>query len=187
MIGIARRRTPLLTGGEGEYEYVDLGLPSGLLWAKCNLGAVNEYDYGDYYQWGAINPGDNYWNGTTVLDSAHDAVAQKIGNGWRMPTSAELSELINNTNKEWVNDYNGTGINGKKFINRTDSTKYIFVPAAGFYYFGNYYNLNSEIYMFSSTPYDEIHAYIMYGSQYDHSIGENYYKDYARSVRGVRV
>ena len=35
-------------------EYVDLGLPSGLKWAKCNLGASKPSDYGDYYAWGEI-------------------------------------------------------------------------------------------------------------------------------------
>ena len=52
MIGIARRRIPLLTEDEDEYEFVDLGLPSGLLWAKCNVGAETETDYGLYFSWG---------------------------------------------------------------------------------------------------------------------------------------
>ena len=37
-------------------EYVDLGLPSGLKWAKCNLGASKPSDYGDYYAWGETAP-----------------------------------------------------------------------------------------------------------------------------------
>ena len=36
------------------YEYVDLGLPSGTLWAKCNIGAEKETDYGLYFQWGDV-------------------------------------------------------------------------------------------------------------------------------------
>ena len=39
-----------------EYEYVDLGLPSGLKWANMNLGATSETDYGDYYMWGSTKP-----------------------------------------------------------------------------------------------------------------------------------
>ena len=39
-----------------QYEYVDLGLPSGLKWAKCNVGAETETDYGDYFQWGSTRP-----------------------------------------------------------------------------------------------------------------------------------
>ena len=41
-----------------EYEYIDLGLPSGLKWAKCNVGADKETDYGYYFQWGEIEPHD---------------------------------------------------------------------------------------------------------------------------------
>ena len=48
------------TPGGGEtpstMEYVDLGLPSGLKWAKCNLGASKPSDYGDYYAWGETAP-----------------------------------------------------------------------------------------------------------------------------------
>jgi len=43
-------------GGTGGHEYVDLGLPSGLLWATCNVGATNPEDYGDYFAWGEIEP-----------------------------------------------------------------------------------------------------------------------------------
>ena len=39
-----------------EYEYVDLGLPSGLKWAKCNVGAETETDFGDYFMWGSTTP-----------------------------------------------------------------------------------------------------------------------------------
>jgi len=42
--------------GSGTHEYVDLGLPSGLLWATCNVGATNPEDYGDYFAWGEIEP-----------------------------------------------------------------------------------------------------------------------------------
>ena len=41
-------------------EYVDLGLPSGLKWAKCNLGASNPSAYGDYYAWGETAPKTDY-------------------------------------------------------------------------------------------------------------------------------
>ena len=39
-----------------QYEYIDLGLPSGLKWAKCNLGAASETEYGDYFMWGSTKP-----------------------------------------------------------------------------------------------------------------------------------
>ena len=47
-------------GGGGAYEYVDLGLPSGTLWATCNVGATSPEDYGYYFAWGETTPKDVY-------------------------------------------------------------------------------------------------------------------------------
>ena len=45
------------------HEYVDLGLPSGTLWATCNVGASKPEEYGDYFAWGETQPKSNYhWN-----------------------------------------------------------------------------------------------------------------------------
>ena len=49
-------------------EYVDLGLPSGLKWAKCNLGASKPSDYGDYYAWGETAPKKNIQLGDLQVD-----------------------------------------------------------------------------------------------------------------------
>ena len=46
----------------GGHECVDLGLPSGTLWATCNIGADSPYDYGDYYAWGETNPKTNFFD-----------------------------------------------------------------------------------------------------------------------------
>ena len=53
-----------------KYEYVDLGLPSGLKWAKCNIGATSETDYGLYFQWGATEgyTAEKVENGDKVFD-----------------------------------------------------------------------------------------------------------------------
>lgn len=138
-----------------EYEYVDLGLPSGLKWAKCNIGAKKETDYGDYFMWGSTEPNNNtncYWptapfnNGSSsfnstyfnsvkdnvcpngILAKEYDTASQIMGGGWRMPTKAEFQELFNNTTNEWTQL---NGVNGYKFTSKTDTTKYIFIPAAG--------------------------------------------------------
>ncbi len=141
-----------------EYEYVDLGLPSGLKWAKCNVGAEKETDYGYYFQWGDIEDKSNsdyswesykYCNGTyktltkyctnssygivdnkTTLDPEDDAAIQIMGGDWRMPTAAEFQELYDNTTNKWVEDYNGSGVNGMKFTSKTNG-KSIFFPASG--------------------------------------------------------
>lgn len=50
-------------GTNDNHEYVDLGLPSGTLWATCNVGADTPEGYGDYFAWGEIEPKDYYyWN-----------------------------------------------------------------------------------------------------------------------------
>lgn len=142
-----------------EYEYVDLGLPSGVKWAKCNVGAKKETDYGYYFQWGDIvdksnadcswatykhckdfydnltkyntstNYGENPDNKTT-LDVEDDTARANMGGGWRMPTRDEIQELLDNTDKEWIKGYNGTGVNGRKFTSKTNGNS-IFIPAAG--------------------------------------------------------
>lgn len=144
------------------YTYVDFGLPSGTLWAKCNVGAEKETDYGFYFQWGDIKNksnaecswktykhcSDGTFNSLTkyntessygknpdnikTLKSEDDAATQIMGDEWRMPTKVECQELIDNTNHEWAENFNESGVNGIKFISKTDINKYIFIPAAGF-------------------------------------------------------
>lgn len=143
-----------------EYEYVDLGLPSGLKWAKCNVGAETETDYGYYFQWGDIEDKSNanciwesykYCNGSydtltkynnnslfgtvdnkKTLEPEDDAARVYMGGDWRMPTMADFQELINKryTFKEWIEDYNGTGVSGRKITSKTNGNS-IFIPAAG--------------------------------------------------------
>ncbi len=127
---------------------VDLGLPSGLKWATKNLGATKPSDYGNYYAWGETTPNksDYSWetykwgtegkmtkynttDGKTTLDPADDAATAKLGSPWRMPTSAEIAELLNPDNCTWTwitqDDVNGYEVKSKKNGNS------IFLPAAG--------------------------------------------------------
>lgn len=109
-------------------EYVDLGLPSGLKWASCNLGAEKPCDNGLLYQWGRVDgyaygdtnhqftigkqhPGDGYisctptsgkhYSSDDVLDPEDDAAYVATGGNCRMPTVDELSELLKGTTNEW--------------------------------------------------------------------------------------
>lgn len=133
-------------------EYVDLGLPSGNLWAKCNLGASAPEAYGDYYAWGETKPKQMYtypnhkWykegapslgftkynneDGKLTLEDEDDAVIQKLGNGWRTPTLADFRELTNQKyttiEKTTLNGVAGYQITSKK------NKKSIFIPFAGF-------------------------------------------------------
>ena len=126
-------------------KYVDLGLPSGLKWAKCNLGASKPSDYGDYYAWGEIEPKttDYSWatykwgtesnmtkyNNTdskTTLEAADDAATAKLGSPWRIPTNDEIQELLDRCTWTWTTQdgmkgYEVKGPNGNS----------IFLPVAG--------------------------------------------------------
>ena len=148
------------------YEYVDLGLPSGLKWAKCNIGAEKETDYGDFFMWGSTKPNtadECTWanapfnNGSSSFDSSYfnsvkdtvcpndvlakeyDTATQIMGGDWRMPTKAEFEELLSGTTNEWVTNYNGTGVNGRKFTSNKEGfqNNSIFIPAAGYCYDGS--------------------------------------------------
>ena len=163
-----------------EYEYVDLGLPSGLKWAKCNVGAETETDYGYYFQWGDIedksnancdwssykhgdgsnfskyNPLLNGYSGTidgkVTLDLDNDAAAQIMGGDWRMPTKNEIQELIDNTDSEWVEDFNGSGVNGGKFTSKVNGNS-IFIPASGYRSVSSFYGQGNYGYVWSSSLY----------------------------------
>lgn len=140
------------------YEYVDLGLPSGTLWATCNVGADNPSDYGLYFQWGdtqgytadqvetgkgkkkfAIDWSDYKWyNGgkftkyTTygsALELEDDAAHAHMGGDWHMPTSEQIKELMDSTTSELATM---DGVDGRLFTSKKDSSKSIFIPAAGY-------------------------------------------------------
>lgn len=133
------------------YAYVDLGLPSGTLWATMNVGADTVTDYGDYFAWGEIEPNkataytwDNYKFGTrnaltkyyynddkTTLDPEDDAANVIMGGDWHIPSMAQLVELKENTTSSWTTDYNGTGVAGAVYTSIADISKSIFFPAAG--------------------------------------------------------
>ena len=139
-------------GSTDKVEYVDLGLPSGNLWATCNLGASSPEAYGDYYAWGEVEPKQEYtypnhkWykegapslgftkynneDGKLTLEDEDDAVIQKLGNGWRTPTLADFRELTNQKlttiKKTTLNGVAGYQITSKK------NGKSIFIPFAGF-------------------------------------------------------
>lgn len=137
--------------------WVDLGLPSGLLWAEWNLGATKPEESGNYYAWGETQPKEVYsWStyryctvdgegslqtltkyntssnygspdNLTTLQAADDAAAQALGSGARMPTEEEWEELINNTTVEWTTV---NGVNGRKFTAANGNT--LFLPAASY-------------------------------------------------------
>lgn len=101
-------------------EPIDLGLPSGTLWASCNVGAVSPEDYGGYYAWAETEEkstyswsnykysdatgrkiskycDDSYWgteDNLTTIEPEDDAATVNMGKDWRIPTKAEMDELL---------------------------------------------------------------------------------------------
>jgi hypothetical protein len=146
---------------EPPHEYVDLGLPSGTLWATKNIGASSETDYGEYYMYGkgaddyTVTSGQSEYFGTEdPLASSADTATQLWGGQWQMPTSAQCQELIDNTTCTWETNFNGSGVVGAKFTNNSDSTKYIFLPASGYLYNGSGDYVGERCYYSTSTPDD---------------------------------
>ncbi len=142
-------------GSHNGHDYVDLGLPSGTLWATCNVGADTPEGYGNYFAWGETQPKNYYewstynysygshttitkycynsnygYNGftdnLTTLESSDDAATANWGTGWRMPTEADWRELMNNTTCTWTTQ---NGVNGRLFTAANGNS--IFIPAAG--------------------------------------------------------
>lgn len=132
-------------------EYVDLGLPSGTLWAAYNVGSKN-WSPGYHYYYGETDS-RSYSSNNSVLPLSNDAAHESWGGNWRMPTAGEISELIQNCTCESATygDYSGYLVIGK-------NGNSIFIPLCGFYYGSN--NMNEySVYLWSSTIYDSTSAY----------------------------
>ena len=122
---------------ENGHEYVDLGLPSGTLWATCNVGANKPWEYGDYFAWGETTTKEIYdWNnykyGTgeyngyygeltkykqsnsskAILNISDDAAYVNWGGKWRIPTCEHMGELRNECCWVWTENYNGSNVKG---------------------------------------------------------------------------
>jgi hypothetical protein len=164
-------------GSINGYAYVDLGLPSGLLWATCDVGSSTEGLYGDFYAWGETSTqskpilGDAYsWMsyayssgtsmkniGSNISGTYYDVAHKRWGGTWRMPRKTEMEELVQYCTSEW------TTINGHEGMKVTGPNgNYIFLPSAGRY---SSYKSNEEASycsFWSGTSCDLYHAYCLY-------------------------
>ena len=191
------------------HEYVDLGLPSGTLWATCNIGANSPEEYGDYFSWGETEYKEMYnystykWcrgsydtmtkyctniffgsvDNKTELEAEDDAASVNWGPSWCMPTYEQYQELINNCSWQWTTV---NGINGQLVTGPNGNT--LFLPSAG-YYSGSMLSASGELgnYWSSSVVY----GYPSYACTLSFSSGninsDNYGRGEGLTVRAVRV
>ena len=121
-------------------EYVDLGLPSKIMWAKCDLGASSPEKYGDSYAWGETwtKTTEEYYYFTDIVEGQYtkydsrdkryflekedDAAYLRLGEGWRTPTWNEMQELIDNCT---VTESTLNGWPGVMFVSKINNN-YIF-------------------------------------------------------------
>ena len=198
-----------------EADWVDLGLPSGTLWATRNVGANSPEDYGDYFAWGETAPRGYYgWNtykwcngsyttltkyctnsyygyngftdGKTELDPVDDAAYINWGPSWRMPSLEQIKELINNCTWQWTQR---NGVNGHLFTGPNGNT--MFLPAAGFRLNVGFSSADTYGYywlrtLYSSNPSKPQYAYNLHF--YKKSVNwSNTTRDYGHTVRAVRI
>lgn len=195
------------------HDYVDLGLPSGTLWATCNVGATTPEGYGDYFAWGETQPKDYYdwdtyqhcngdydqltkycndsdygYNGftdnLTVLQPSDDAATANWGSGWRMPTQAEFQELLNNTTVSWTQQ---NGVNGRLFTASNGNS--LFLPAAGHHWgdepsYAGSYGLYWSSSLYMDYPF--IAGHFGYHNSDDYCYVAGTARGYGQSVRAVR-
>ena len=102
----------------------------------------------------------DYNNSESVLSGADDTATALWGNNWRMPTKAELQELLSYCDVQWTNV---GGVNGRKFTGRGDyASNSVFFPAAGYCCIGYAYGQGNVGYYWSSTPDGSGYAYDLY-------------------------
>ena len=118
------------------HEYVEIG---GIKWAVTNIGAEKETDGGLYFAFGEtqgytaeqVRSGERRFSKKEYTDVNFDSVKAYWGGKWRMPTADEFESLLSSPNR-WVENYEGSGVNGRLFTDKTDSSKELFFPAVGF-------------------------------------------------------
>ena len=195
------------------HDYVDLGLPSGTLWATMNVGADKPTDNGLYFQWGdtvgytadQVGTGNGqkkfswadykwsidgsstnfseYNTAGDTLDLEDDAAHVNMGGDWHMPTPDQNEELIDNTTSTWTTQ---DGVNGSLFTSKKDTSKSIFIPAAGYAWDGSVVDRGYGGYVWSSVLSSsdvDNGQYLLFssGSAY---LGSSC-RSYGFSVRGV--
>jgi hypothetical protein len=194
------------------HDYVDLGLPSGTLWANCNIGANAPEEYGDYFAWGETKPKSTFnwanykWcdsekakleltkycnnerygtvDNKTELDPEDDAAIVNWGGNWSMPSLEQMKELFNSeyTTQEWVTQ---NGVYGNLITSKINGNS-IFLPAAGRIYESSLDYEDTNGYYWTSIVNDSYNAYFLKFFSVEASMSYSGRRSDGRSVRPVR-
>lgn len=192
----------IITFGQNKVKFVDLGLPSGILWADRNVGADNIYDYGDYYAWGEIEPKKKFkWSnyrfkgpklyksyGPTfakyvpeqniysspvdnkyLLEEKDDVCSIIYGKECRMPTLAEMEELLKNC--KWTRS-SFLNVEGYKVIGKNGNS--IFIPCGGSIIYKENIMITIVPNLWTSTLSSDQHAWRLDNNSKFHDIDPQY-------------
>ena len=171
VIGILSQTAAAPTG------FVDLALPSGLLWCEHNIGATTPYEHGLYFSWGNVighAEGSGYdfsdavyaetpgaaLTGNIPVNGTYDPARHNMGAPCRLPTVGEFQELNSNCDSEWTDE---DGVAGRRFTSRINGNS-IFFPASGYYNGTSLYNRGSYGFYWSSSYNSATYAYNLYFS-----------------------
>lgn len=172
VIGILSQTAAAPTG------FVDLALPSGLLWCEHNVGAATPYEDGLYFSWGNVEGHtgtDGYDFGTSndgpyastpgaaltgniPTNNTYDAARHNMGAPCRLPTVGEFQELNSNCTSEWTDE---DGVAGRRFTSNINGNS-IFFPASGYRNGTGLYNRGSYGYYWSASLYSSVYGYYLY-------------------------
>ena len=196
---------------DDDHEWVDLGLPSGTLWATCNIGATKPEDYGDYFAWGETQPKEGFYNwgtykwcsngsarkmtkyctdsyygtvdGKTELDLEDDAAYVNWGPKWHMPSAEQQAELLNNCISSWTSI---NGVYGRLVTGPNGNS--LFLPASGYRWDGslNYVDVRGQYWSRTLiSDYSDQAFYLDFYSGHIQMFGTQ--RSIGQVVRAVRV
>lgn len=191
--------------------YVDLDLPSGTLWAKCNIGAEKETECGKYFMWGDIigryeqeilekpcnwetvpfgeDDIDRIKNmvcPNNVLAKMYDSVYIQTSGKACMPTKEQFAELIENTFATWEDNFNGSGVHGIRLMSKINPSKYIFIPSSYTAYCGTIVHMGSDGSLWTSNLKSSNTNTAWYIYLYNNKINiDKAFRNEGHCVRGV--
>lgn len=178
-------------GIEQGHGWVDLGLPSGVKWSTCNVGASTPTEYGDHFAWGEIRTKSYYDEdncktyheesiGEIAGNPEYDAARANWGGSWRMPTEAEWRELNDLCQWGWTTEQ---GINGYRIVGPNGNS--IFLVAAGYKGSSHIYaGLHGYYWSSTSAIGDIAISYGFDSASWTHHVG-SCFRTFDRSVRAV--